>query len=119
MDTRRTHPLAVHAHDSHGHDACHDSHGHDSHGHGDEEALPDNGIVDLRLREICALVPLVVFMVWIGLQPEYFLKRMSPTLTQLTQSANQAAQQTAQTQEPATARLTQTAAETGELDRVR
>jgi hypothetical protein len=34
----------------------------------------------LRWREFAALVPLVVFVVWIGLQPEYFLRRMQSTL---------------------------------------
>ena len=30
-----------------------------------------------------ALAPLVVFIVWIGLQPQFFLDRMSPTLDRL------------------------------------
>lgn len=37
-------------------------------------------VPDLRWRELAALVPLVVFIVWIGLQPDYFLRRMQPTL---------------------------------------
>ncbi|MGW8257253.1 MAG: complex I subunit 4 family protein, partial [Thermoguttaceae bacterium] len=38
---------------------------------------------DLCLREICALLPLAVFIVWIGVQPRFFLDRMSPTLKEL------------------------------------
>jgi NADH-quinone oxidoreductase subunit M len=47
-----------------------------SHGH--------SPVRDLNLREIAALVPIAVFVVWIGLQPSYFLDRMSPTLDRLT-----------------------------------
>jgi NADH-quinone oxidoreductase subunit M len=39
---------------------------------------------DLSRREIFALAPLLVFIVWIGLYPKFFLDRMSPTLEQLT-----------------------------------
>jgi len=35
---------------------------------------------DLCWREVAALVPLAVFVVWIGVQPRYFLDRMQPTL---------------------------------------
>ena len=35
---------------------------------------------DLCWREIAALVPLAVFVVWIGIQPRFFLDRMQPTL---------------------------------------
>ncbi len=38
---------------------------------------------DLCFREIIALTPLVVLIVWIGLQPRFFLDRMSPTLNNL------------------------------------
>jgi NADH-quinone oxidoreductase subunit M len=38
---------------------------------------------DLSLREILTLSPLLVFIVWIGLQPGFFLSRMKPTLEQL------------------------------------
>jgi NADH-quinone oxidoreductase subunit M len=47
-------------------------------------------IPDLDRREVAALVPLVVFIVWIGVQPRFFLDRMAPTLDRLTQRANQA-----------------------------
>jgi NADH-quinone oxidoreductase subunit M len=39
---------------------------------------------DLNFREIAALTPIAVFVLWIGLQPQYFLERMSPTLDTLT-----------------------------------
>jgi NADH-quinone oxidoreductase subunit M len=62
----------------HGHG---DVHGHgDDHGHGHGETPLGAGPPDLRWREFAALVPLVVFVVWIGLQPEYFLRRMQSTL---------------------------------------
>jgi NADH-quinone oxidoreductase subunit M len=40
---------------------------------------------DLSLREIAALVPLVVVALWIGLRPNDFLKPMEPTLTAIVQ----------------------------------
>jgi NADH-quinone oxidoreductase subunit M len=46
-----------------------------AHGHEGED-----GITDLSLREILALAPLAVFVVWIGLRPGDFLSRMQPTL---------------------------------------
>ncbi|MGE0606525.1 MAG: NuoM family protein [Pirellulales bacterium] len=43
---------------------------------------PSHGhpIRDLSPREIFALAPLVLLMVWIGLQPRFFLDRMAPTV---------------------------------------
>ena len=41
-------------------------------------------VADLSAREVWALVPLCVFILWIGLQPSFFLDRMSPTLDRLT-----------------------------------
>lgn len=40
----------------------------------------DEPVEDMCWREFLALAPLVVFVVWIGLQPSVFLSRMSPTL---------------------------------------
>ena len=51
------------------------------------EAVP---VRDLSGREIFALVPLVVFMVWIGLQPQHFVKPMGPTLQNLSAAARAA-----------------------------
>ncbi len=39
-----------------------------------------NAVGDLSLREIAALAPLAVFVVWIGIRPGDFLSRMQPTL---------------------------------------
>ena len=39
---------------------------------------------DLCPREIAAMVPLCVFVVWIGVQPGFFLERMSPVLDEIT-----------------------------------
>jgi NADH-quinone oxidoreductase subunit M len=46
---------------------------------------------DLCLREVCCLAPLLVFILWIGLQPRFFLDRMAPTLDNLTRPAMEAA----------------------------
>ncbi len=45
---------------------------------------------DLNAREVAALTPLVVFMVWIGVAPGFFLDRMGPTLDYLTAPAMRA-----------------------------
>jgi NADH-quinone oxidoreductase subunit M len=50
-------------------------HGHATEGHDEHE-----GIADLSLREILALAPLAVFVVWIGIRPGDFLNKMQPTL---------------------------------------
>jgi NADH-quinone oxidoreductase subunit M len=47
---------------------------HAEHGHG------SGPIDDLTLREIAALVPLVVFIFWIGLKPATFIDPMKPAL---------------------------------------
>ena len=44
-------------------------------------------ISDLSLREILALTPLCLAIVWIGVQPRFFLDRMAPSLDQLTRRA--------------------------------
>jgi len=43
-------------------------------------------IRDLSLREVFALSPLLIFIVWIGIQPNYFLQRMTPALRQIERS---------------------------------
>ncbi len=50
-----------------------------THGHHDEHALPS----DLSWRETAALVPLVVFIVWIGVAPQGFIGPMSEALEPL------------------------------------
>jgi NADH-quinone oxidoreductase subunit M len=47
---------------------------------------------DLRWTEIGALCPLLVFIVWIGLQPGFFLSRMQGTLSPLAERLDRAAQ---------------------------
>jgi NADH-quinone oxidoreductase subunit M len=49
------------------------------------------GITDLCLREVCALAPLCVVIVWIGVQPRFFLDRMAPSIEQLSSHSMQAA----------------------------
>jgi NADH-quinone oxidoreductase subunit M len=49
-------------------------HASDSHGHAHE-------IRDLQWQEIAALAPLLLFIVWIGVYPLFFLKPISPAVT--------------------------------------
>ena len=51
-------------------------------GHGGD--LP---VRDMSCREILALAPLVVFVFWIGVQPAFFLDRMSPSLNGISSAA--------------------------------
>lgn len=44
----------------------------------------EHGVQDLGWREIGALTPLAVLVVWIGIQPGYFLERMQPALEDVT-----------------------------------
>ena len=52
-------------------------------------------VADLGLREIVALASLSVFIFWIGLQPGFFLDRMSPTLDPITAAAAKSLRQPA------------------------
>ncbi len=45
---------------------------------------------DLGPREVCALLPLAVFVLWIGLYPQYFLQRMEPSVTAAAAAAEEA-----------------------------
>jgi NADH:ubiquinone oxidoreductase subunit 4 (subunit M) len=56
-----------------------------SHAHAESQQPP----ADLSLRESFALGLLVVFVFWIGLQPRFFLDRMSPTLEKILTPAAQ------------------------------
>lgn len=49
----------------------------------------DTPIRDLAPREIVALVPLAVFVFWIGIYPQFFLRPMAPSLNQATMAAQQ------------------------------
>jgi NADH:ubiquinone oxidoreductase subunit 4 (subunit M) len=55
------------------------------------------------LREVAALAPLVVFVFWIGLQPEFFLSRMQPTLAPMAEGALQALDDRQLSEQPALA----------------
>jgi NADH-quinone oxidoreductase subunit M len=55
------------------------------------ERKRDEPIADLKLREVLALAPLCLVIVWIGVQPKFFLDRMAPSLDQLTGQAMRAA----------------------------
>jgi NADH-quinone oxidoreductase subunit M len=55
-----------------------------------QHASDEPPIRDLSLREVMALAPLVAFIVWIGLQPRFFLDRMSGTLDRVTADVTRA-----------------------------
>lgn len=44
-------------------------------------------VADLNLREVCALLPLAVVVVWIGVYPAFFLKPMKPAVEQITRAS--------------------------------
>ncbi len=46
-------------------------------------AAGDPPVRDLSLRELAAIAPIAVFVFWIGLQPQFFLKRMEPAVDEL------------------------------------
>ena len=60
------------------------------HGHGAEHGGQHPPVRDLTWREITALCPLAVFIVWIGLCPQFFLARLSGDLDALVSPAQQA-----------------------------
>jgi NADH-quinone oxidoreductase subunit M len=55
-------------------------------------------VSDLRWTEIGALAPLAVFVIWIGIQPGYFLDRMNGTLDPLALRLERAAEVRAQSE---------------------
>lgn len=52
-------------------------------------AAGESAARDLSAREVAALAPLAVLVVWIGLQPSFFLERMAPTLDGVTAVARE------------------------------
>ena len=46
---------------------------------------------DLSLREIVVLVPIVVFIIWIGVYPKPFLSRMEKSVSQVLQQSRSTA----------------------------
>jgi NADH-quinone oxidoreductase subunit M len=55
------------------------------HGHEHAEDTSDGGLgtPDLNWRELVAVVPMVVFMIWIGIQPMNFMKMSERTMYQM------------------------------------
>jgi NADH-quinone oxidoreductase subunit M len=58
--------------------------------HGENAGEPPHPVRDLSGREVLALAPLVVFIVWIGVYPQYFLDRIAPTVSSLARPASEA-----------------------------
>jgi len=79
------------------HEASYGTHGHDTPAHASDAHhavnAGENGdhVRDLSLREILALAPLCVFMLWIGLQPGFFTDRMEQGVISATARATQLA----------------------------
>jgi NADH-quinone oxidoreductase subunit M len=68
-------PPGGHGHgDAHGHDA----HGHDAHADGDSEDP-----IKLQWNELAAIIPLIVLIFWLGLQPGGFFRMMDASTNQL------------------------------------
>jgi NADH-quinone oxidoreductase subunit M len=53
----------------------------------------NRNIPDIAWNEIAAMVPLVIFMVWIGVHPNTFLKKMEPSVKHLLTTISGAQQQ--------------------------
>jgi NADH-quinone oxidoreductase subunit M len=70
----------AHGHGGHGHGG----HGHGGHGHGGHAPEPavvgHPAIFDLNFREVAALAPIALVIVWIGLFPQFFLSKMEPSI---------------------------------------
>ena len=49
-----------------------------------------NGLVDLNLREIITLAPLLIFVFWIGFGPQPFLEVMHTSVAHLIEQVNAA-----------------------------
>jgi NADH-quinone oxidoreductase subunit M len=58
-----------------------------------------HGVHDLSLREVLCLTPLIMMIVWIGLQPQFFLDRMAPTLNELMTPAMKAVDESGELRE--------------------
>jgi len=56
----------------------------------DHAAAHHEPVRDLSAREILALVPLLVFMFWIGLVPRHFLSPVAKDLDKVSQAVSQA-----------------------------
>ena len=58
-----------------------------SHGNGSGHGDAHGEIPDMNAREFAALAPLCVFIVWIGVAPQFFLDRMAPQLDTISDRA--------------------------------
>ncbi len=56
------------------------SHGHE---HAADTSGGGHGISDLNWRELAAVIPMVIFMIWIGIQPMNFMKMSEKTMYQM------------------------------------
>jgi NADH:ubiquinone oxidoreductase subunit 4 (subunit M) len=66
-----------------------DSHGaHGAHGHHAAHDAADR--CDLQWHEAAALLPLAVFVVWIGVMPQVFLRPAAPAIEQSARAAREA-----------------------------
>ena len=71
----------------HGHDSGHADHAHASQGgHGGHGTAVDHDRCDLRWYELAAVLPLAVFVFWIGLAPATFLAPAAPAVRKATAS---------------------------------
>lgn len=68
---------------SHGHGGDSAGHDHGGHAHGTHARIFATPHTDLNFRELSALVPLVVLIVWIGVAPQYFVSRMEPSIAKI------------------------------------
>ncbi len=64
----------------------HSADGHGSHGHHHD----DTDRCDLRWHEAAALLPLAVFVIWIGIMPQVFLRPAAPAIEQSARAAREA-----------------------------
>ncbi len=65
------------------HGAADASHGHAAHPHGHEAPVFATHHTDLNFRELAALAPLLILIVWIGVSPQCFIKKMEPSIAQI------------------------------------
>ena len=65
------------------HGAADASHGHAAHPHGHAAPVFATHHTDLNLRELAALAPLLVLIVWIGVAPQFFISKMEPSISQV------------------------------------
>lgn len=86
---------------SHGHGHQHASHGHASHGHASHGDVTAGDRCDLRWHELAAVLPLAVFVVWIGLTPATFLAPAAASVREATAASGEAFAARMQAAEPA------------------